>query len=88
MILDNIACRGLINVDCGVSTFWLSTPIDCRYRVSLEGVGLGEWVLLLKIDDRAQEDIVLEFFLFLFYFSFFIYMYIYREREKEAILKF
>lgn len=82
MILDNIACRGLINVDCGVSTFWLSTPIDCRYRVSLEGVGLGESVLL-KIDDRAQEDIVLEFFLFLFYFSFFIYMYIYIERKRQ-----
>ena len=73
MILDNIACRGLINVDCGVSTFWLSTPIDCRYRVSLEGVGLGESVLLLKIDDRAQEDI---FFIFVLFFFFYIYVYI------------
>lgn len=66
-----------------IAAFWLSTPIDCRYRVSLEGVGLGESVLLLKIDDRAQEDIVLEFFLFLFYFSFFIYMYIYIERKRQ-----
>lgn len=65
-----------------IAAFWLSTPIDCRYRVSLEGVGLGESVLL-KIDDRAQEDIVLEFFLFLFYFSFFIYMYIYIERKRQ-----